>query len=87
MLLLYMARARFSRFGLAVRGALTDNGPASATSASKGSCAKLHLREALPRAYRPQINGKAERFTETVPREWAYAAPIGTQPNLLTLHS
>jgi len=69
----HMARCFFSRFGFTVRRVLTDN----------GSCYRNHLfgrtlREAgvklhFTRIYRPQTNGKAERFIQTALREWAYA--------------
>ena len=69
----HMARAFYSRFGFPVRRALTDN----------GSCYRHHLfghtlRQAavkhhFTRIYRPQTNGKAERFIQTALREWAYA--------------
>jgi transposase InsO family protein len=72
-LFFHMARAFYSRFGISVRRVLTDN----------GSCYRHHLfgrtlRQAavkhhFTRIYRPQTNGKAERFIQTALREWAYA--------------
>ena len=36
------------------------------------ACKDLHLAHKFTRAYRPQTNGKAERFIQSAPREWAY---------------
>ncbi len=38
----------------------------------KTYCAELGLRHLRTRPYRPQTNGKAERFIQTMLREWAY---------------
>ncbi len=71
------------------RGVLTNNGPASATTASKGSCAKLHLREALPPRLQAadQRQGRALHPDRTPRANGAYAALIRTQSNLLTFQS
>ena len=36
------------------------------------TCAELGLRHLRTRPYRPRTNGKAERFIQTMLREWAY---------------
>jgi transposase InsO family protein len=38
-------------------------------------CLRLRLRHLRTRPYRPKTNGKAERFIQTLLREWAYALP------------
>ena len=38
------------------------------------ACGKLRITHKFTRAYRPQTNGKAERFIQSALREWAYAA-------------
>ncbi len=59
--------------GIKIRRVLTDNGPAYLSHAFKRQCAKLRIKHKLTRRYRPQTNGKAERFIQTLTREWAYA--------------
>ena len=39
------------------------------------ACRTWHLRHRFTRPYRPQTNGKAERFIQTLLREWAYRFP------------
>jgi transposase InsO family protein len=39
------------------------------------ACRRLRLRHIRTRPYTPKINGKAERFIQTLLREWAYALP------------
>ncbi|RPE36041.1 IS481 family transposase [Kitasatospora cineracea] len=77
----FWARANdfFARAGITVKRVMTDN----------GSCYKSHLwRDALAsggithkrtRPYRPQSNGKVERFNRTLLDEWAYAKPYRTE--------
>jgi len=36
------------------------------------ACAALGIRHRFTRPYRPQTNGKAERFIQSALREWAY---------------
>jgi transposase InsO family protein len=38
----------------------------------------LGLKAKCTRAYRPQTNGKAERFTKTLQADWAYARPFNS---------
>ena len=68
------ANAYFNSVGITVRRVLTDNGPCYRSK---------HFTEALgedvqhkfTRPYRPQTNGKVERFNRTMLEEWAYARP------------
>ncbi|MGJ1569001.1 IS481 family transposase [Clavibacter sepedonicus] len=70
------ANAFFTTAGITVIRVLTDN----------GSCYRSHaFTEALgtiahtrTRPYRPQTNGKVERFNRTLATEWAYAHPYRT---------
>ncbi|GAB3232251.1 hypothetical protein GCM10027447_27880 [Glycomyces halotolerans] len=57
----FMARAldHFERIGVTVERILTDNG----------------IKHKRTRPYRPQTNGKVERFHRTPTEEWAYAGP------------
>ena len=63
----------FQRFGIHVRGVLTDNGPCFYRLQFGGACRDLNIQHRHTKPYRPQTNGKAERFIQTALREWAYA--------------
>jgi len=57
-----------------VERVLTDNGKAYANShVYAEAVAAIDARHKRTRAYRPQTNGKAERFIKTLLAEWAYA--------------
>jgi transposase InsO family protein len=68
----------YRRHGVAVKGVMTDNGAAYRSTLHALACRRLGLRHLRTRAYRPQTNGKAERFIRTMLGEWAYAALYGT---------
>ncbi|WP_330995845.1 integrase core domain-containing protein [Burkholderia territorii] len=55
------------------RQLLTDNGSAFRSHEFARACQELGIRHKFTRAYRPQTNGKAERFIQSALREWAYA--------------
>ncbi len=65
----------FAQLGVSVRAVLTDNGPAFRSKEFAETCRKLGWRHHFTRAYRPQTNGKAERFIQSALREWAYGIP------------
>jgi len=64
--------AYFGSLGVRVRRVLTDNGSAFRSKAFDNACRRLGLKHSFTRLYRPQTNGKAERFIKTALREWAY---------------
>jgi transposase InsO family protein len=64
--------AYFGSLGVRVRRVLTDNGSAFRSKAFAKACQRLGLKHSFTRAYRPQTNGKAERFIQSALREWAY---------------
>jgi transposase InsO family protein len=68
------ALAWYRALGIRVRRILTDNG--SGYLGRRFAHAVEHLRvvHKRTRPYRPRTNGKAERFIQTLIREWAYAA-------------
>ena len=73
---LEQALAAFGRRGVRVRGVLTDNAKVYTVSGDfrrVAAAAGVELRHTRP--YRPQTNGKAERFIQTLQNEWAYARP------------
>jgi transposase InsO family protein len=67
------AIAWFAEQGIRVREVMTDNGSAYVSFAWAHACEhELHVRHIRTRPYRPRTNGKAERFIQTMLREWAY---------------
>jgi transposase InsO family protein len=74
-LFLRRAVAWFRRRGIRIRRVLTDNGPAYKSRAVAAVCRLWAVRHRFTRPYRPQTNGKAERFIQTLLREWAYRRP------------
>lgn len=69
--------AYFAGLDVSVRRILTDNGSAFRSKRFARACAKLGLKHSFTRPYRPQTNGKAERFIQSALREWAYGIPYG----------
>lgn len=70
--------AWYRAHGVAVRAILTDNGSAYRSHAFRAACVRLGIRHRRTRPYRPQTNGKAERFIRTLLGEWAYARAYPT---------
>jgi transposase InsO family protein len=68
------ALAFYAAHGIAVRGLMTDNGPAYRSIAHAVACRTLGIRHIRTRPYRPRTNGKAERFIRTMLGGWAYGA-------------
>jgi len=68
------AVAYYRRHGINVEGVLTDNGSAYRSTIHALCCRKLGIRHLRSRPYRPQTNGKAERFIRTMLNNWAYGA-------------
>ncbi len=66
------------RRGIQVKAVLTDNGSCYVSHAFNEACRELGIVHRYTRPYRPQTNGKAERFIQTMLREWAYARPYRT---------
>jgi len=67
------ALAWFNGQGIECRRVMSDNGPAYVSKAFAKACRALGLRHIRSRPYTPRTNGKAERFIQTLCREWAYA--------------
>jgi len=65
------ARRFFADNGITVERVLTDNG--GCYRSSDFVAALSEVRHTFTRPYRPQTNGKAERFNRTLLAEWAYA--------------
>ena len=69
------AVAWFRARGIRVRRVMSDNGSGYVSRVFRQACAALRLRHLRTRAYTPRTNGKAERFIQTLLREWAYVTP------------
>ena len=69
------AVSHFSRLGIVVQRFITDNGAAFRSTAFAGACLDNGIAQKFTRAFRPQTNGKAERFIQSALREWAYGRP------------
>jgi transposase InsO family protein len=72
------ALAFFASYGISVERVLTDNGPAYRSVVHALACRALGLKHSRTRPYRPQTNGKAERFIRTMLGGWAYGAIYGS---------
>jgi transposase InsO family protein len=68
----------FASHGICVRRVMTDNGSAYVSKAHAIACRELGLKHLRTQPYRPRTNGKAERFIQTMLREWAYGRLYGT---------
>ena len=66
------------RYGISVERVLTDNGSAYRSTVHAIACRILSLKHLRTRPYRPQTNGKAERFIRTMLAGWAYGAIYGS---------
>ena len=74
------ALAFFNRHGITVERLLTANGSPYRSSVHALACRALGLRHLRTRPYRPQTNGKAERFIRILLAGWAYGAIYRTSP-------
>jgi transposase InsO family protein len=71
---LHRAIAFYRRHGIAVERLITDNGSGYRSTVHAIACRTLGIRHLRTRPYRPQTNGKAERFIRTLLGGWAYGA-------------
>jgi transposase InsO family protein len=69
------AVAKFAEVGIRIERMLTDNGSSYRSHAYRDVLANRGIRHKRTRPFRPQTNGKAERFIRTLLDEWAYARP------------
>jgi transposase InsO family protein len=68
------ANTYYQRHGIHVERILTDNGSCYRGIVHAAACRRLGIRHLRTRPYRPQTNGKAERFIRTLINSWAYGA-------------
>jgi transposase InsO family protein len=72
------AIAFYRRYGIRVERILTDNGSCYRSARHGIACRRLRIKHLRTRPYRPQTNGKAERFIRTMLAGWAYGAIYGS---------
>lgn len=65
------ATSWYAAHGVRVERVLSDNGSAYRSHAWRDACAELGITPKKTRPYRPQTNGKIERFHRTLADEWA----------------
>jgi transposase InsO family protein len=63
----------FAQRGVRIERVMTDNGPGYVSRRFQEAVSAIGATWKRTRPYRPQTNGKAERFIQTLLREWAYA--------------
>jgi len=78
------AASWFYARGVTIERIISDNGSCYKSHAWRDACAELQINHKRTRPYRPQTNGKVERFNRTMAQEWAFARHY---PNELTRRS
>ncbi|MGP3947498.1 IS481 family transposase [Streptomyces sp. 7N604] len=73
----FLARATawFATQGITIERVLTDNAWAYTKNTWRQTCHDLRIQPRWTRPWRPQTNGKVERFHRTLTEEWAYHRP------------
>ena len=79
------AVAYFGSLGVRAKRILTDNGACFRSKLFSKACRALKLKHSFTRPYRPQTNGKAERFIQSALREWAYGIPYNHSSERIAL--
>ena len=72
------AVAWFDGHDITIERVMTDNGSGYRSKLHRKTCQQLGIRHLFTRPYRPQTNGKAERFIRTMLAGWAYKQPYAT---------
>jgi transposase InsO family protein len=73
------AQAWFTAHGITVRRLITDNGSCYRSRLWRDTLTSAGISVKKTRPYRPQTNGKVERFHRTLADEWAYAKPYSSE--------
>jgi transposase InsO family protein len=68
------AVAFYASYGITTERLITDNGNPYRSALHAVACRTLGIRHLRIRPYRPQTNGKAERFIRTLVTGWGYGA-------------
>lgn len=77
----FMTRAleHFTSIGITTARVMTDNGSCYRSKIFGKLLADNDIKHKRIRPYRPQTNGKVERFNRTLGEEWAYARPYSSE--------
>jgi transposase InsO family protein len=77
----FLARAAawYTAAGITIERVLSDNGSCYRSRDWATACANLGITPKRTRPYRPQTNGKVERYHRTLADEWAYARPYHSE--------
>ena len=75
----HRAHAWFTAAGITIQRVLTDNGSCYRSFTWRDALAADQITHKRTRPYRPQTNGKVERFNRTLADEWAYARPYRSE--------
>ncbi|MFB7111411.1 integrase core domain-containing protein, partial [Streptomyces sp. NPDC056291] len=73
------AHTFYAQAGITVERVLTDNGSCYRSRDWRDALAAAGIAHKRTRPYRPQTNGKVERFNRTLLDEWAYARPYRSE--------
>jgi transposase InsO family protein len=73
------AQTFFATNGITVLQVLTDNGSCYKSRLWRDTLSAAEISHKRTRPYRPQTNGKVERFNRTLLDEWAYAQPYPSE--------
>ena len=76
---LHRACAWYAAHGITIEQILSDNGSCYRSHDWAAACAQLGITPKRTRPYRPQTNGKVERFHRTLADEWACARPYSSE--------
>ncbi|MFC4592570.1 IS481 family transposase, partial [Sphaerisporangium corydalis] len=75
----HRAHAYFTGHGITIQRVLTDNGSCYRSHLWRDTLAAAGITHKRTRPYRPQTNGKVERFNRTLLEEWAYTRPYQSE--------
>jgi transposase InsO family protein len=73
------AKAFFESYGITIERVLSDNGSCYRSKDFAAELLKDTIKHTFTKPYRPQTNGKVERFNRTLLNEWAYARPYRSE--------
>ncbi|MBB3666300.1 transposase InsO family protein [Prauserella sediminis] len=76
---LHRAQAWFTGHGVTIERVLTDNAWSYRKNTWQQACADLSIARRFTRPWRPQTNGKVERYHRTLLDEWAYQQPYHSE--------